>query len=60
MAEPDIPFTSHDMKHLRELKEEESSQAEDTSLVNIVWWKIDRRILPLCATFFLLAAVVGF
>ncbi|KAF8553827.1 MFS general substrate transporter [Imleria badia] len=61
MAEPGVVSTwcptSHDMDYLGELKVEELSQDERVALDSIVWRKIDIRVLPLCATFFLLAAV---
>ena len=54
--------TSHDMKDLGELKPVESglkpSQAEDSVIEGVVWRKLDRWILPLCTSFFLLAFLV--
>ncbi|KAF8553825.1 MFS general substrate transporter [Imleria badia] len=48
---------SHDIKDLGELKSagEGSSQADRAALEGIVWRKLDRWILPLCTSFFLLA-----
>ena len=50
-----------DMKDPGELTPEEEglSQAERAALEGIVWRKLDRWILPLCTSFFLLASLVG-
>ena len=49
-----------DMKDASELTpaEESLSQAERDALEGIVWRKLDRWILPLCTSFFLLAFLV--
>ena len=64
MADPGVVSTwcptSDGMNDLGDLKEEELSQADRVALDGIVWRKIDMRVLPLCASFFLLAAVVCF
>lgn len=48
------------MKDLGELKPEEDGflQAEHAALEAVVWRKLDRWILPLCTSFFLLAFLV--
>jgi hypothetical protein len=53
----DLQLVPVDMKDHGELTPEEEglSQAERAALEGIVWRKLDRWILPLCTSFFLLA-----
>ncbi|KAF8434512.1 major facilitator superfamily domain-containing protein [Boletus edulis BED1] len=54
---PCCPTLHGSVNDFSKLKEEELSQADDAPLEGIVWRKIDRRVLPLCTIFFLLAAL---
>lgn len=62
MVEPGVShwcLSSHDMDGLNKA-EEELSQDERVTLDRTVWRKLDRWILPLLTSFFLLDAVVSF
>jgi hypothetical protein len=63
MVEPGVShrcLSSRDMNGLSDVKEEELSQDERVVLDGTVWRKLDRWILPLLTSFFLLDAVVSF